>query len=92
MLKSELIRAIATQSDTSIKNTQAVIDAMVEVIQHTLAQGEEVNVAGFMSMKIVPTEERQGHNPSTGEPMTIPAGHRLRVTPAKRLKDIVKYL
>ena len=38
MLKSELIRAIATQSDTSIKNTQAVIDTMVEVIQHTLAQ------------------------------------------------------
>ena len=47
MNKNELVRVIADKVEFTLKDTTAVVDAMVEAITKALKAGEEVNIAGF---------------------------------------------
>jgi DNA-binding protein HU-beta len=40
--------------------------------------GNDINIIGLMSFKIVEQAERKGRNPSTGKEITIPAGKSIK--------------
>lgn len=81
----------ATNSVDGITKAQAadVFDAILEAITNSLVDGDRVQVPGFGSFSISERAERQGRNPQTGEPLTIPASKNVRFKAGKNLKDAV---
>lgn len=73
MNKSETVSAVAEQSGMTKKDTEAVINALVEVITKSLAKGEEVRFIGFGTFAVKERAARRGRNPRTGEGIAIPA-------------------
>ena len=73
MNKTELIDALAEQTDTSKAAAARSLDALIDIITATVARGEDVALTGFGSFKAARREARTGKNPKTGEPLNIPA-------------------
>lgn len=89
MTGNELIDAVATQQGATKAEVKRVIDAALGLIADAAARGEDVSIAGFGKFKVKQTAARDGKNPRTGEPMTIPASRKVGFQPAKALKDKV---
>ena len=89
MNKTELIAAIAADTNISKTDTARVVDAALEQLTSALARGEAVQLIGFGSFTVAARPERTGCNPSTGEPMTIKASKSPKFTAGKALKDAV---
>ncbi|WP_164488933.1 MULTISPECIES: HU family DNA-binding protein [Sphingobium] len=89
MTGNELIEAVAVQQGVTKSEVKKIIDAALAVIADAAAKGEDVSIAGFGKFKVKQSAAREGKNPRTGEPMTIPASRKVGFQPAKALKDKV---
>ena len=90
MNKTELIAAVARQAGVTKKDAEAVINAALETISATLAQGEKVQLSGFGNFELKDRESRVGRNPHTGEAVAIPATRLPVFKPSNALKDTVR--
>ena len=66
-----------------------MLDAMLAVITEQLQDGGDVTLIGFGLFRATDRPERQGRNPSTGEPITIQAARVASFRAGKGLKDAV---
>ena len=73
MTKVELIAAVATNAGLTKKDAEKAVSATLDVITEALKNGEKVSLVGFGTFEVRERKERQGRNPQTREPMTIPA-------------------
>jgi DNA-binding protein HU-beta len=89
LIKQELIGAVARQSGVEPDKADAVLMALVAIIETKLAKGEAVVVAGLGKFAIEKLDHAEGRNPATGVVITIPAFNRPVFFPAKSLKDAV---
>ncbi|MBQ9346630.1 MAG: HU family DNA-binding protein [Oscillibacter sp.] len=89
MNKNELVRAVAESADITVKDADAAVTAMVDVITNTLQQGEKVQLMGFGSFEVKKRAARTGRNPQTNEPMEIPAAIVPLFKPGRILKEAV---
>lgn len=89
MNKSELIKAIASESGLTQAQASNAIDALCKVVIDELSQGGEVEIKGFGSFSTQQRAERIGHNPKTKEPVIIPATRVAKFKAGKTLKDAV---
>ena len=87
MNKTELIEAIATRSKTTKAQTTAMLNELLEVIQQTIASGNDVQLVGFGTFSVTERAGREGRNPATGVTMTIPAKKVVKFKPGKALSD-----
>nr|UOP05374.1 HU family DNA-binding protein [Conchiformibius kuhniae] len=87
MNKSELIDAIAQESGLSKADAGKALDAFTNVVKDTLQKGDMITLVGFGSFSVAERAERQGLNPKTKEPITIPAARVPKFKPGKTLKD-----
>jgi len=87
--KTELVAAIAANTNLSKADATRALDCALAQISETLAKGEAVQLSGFGSFTISNRAERSGRNPSTGEPMTIKASKAVKFTHGKALKDAI---
>ena len=84
MNKTELIDAIATRSKTTKAQTTAMLNELLEVIQQTIASGNDVQLVGFGTFSVTERAGREGRNPATGVTMTIPAKKVVKFKQCKR--------
>jgi DNA-binding protein HU-beta len=98
LTKAQVVAEISTASDLDKKSVARVFDALQDLIRKQLTgrgPGEFV-VPGLVKLRVVKkpaTKERQGINPFTKEPITIPAkpaSKKVRATALKSLKDLVQ--
>ena len=87
MNKTELIEAVATRSKTTKVQTATMLDGLIEVVQKTLAGGNNVQLVGFGTFSVTERAGREGRNPATGKAMTIPAKKVVKFKPGKTLAD-----
>ena len=90
MTKVELIAAVANEANLTKKDAEKAVTATIDVITETLQKGEKVSLVGFGTFEVRERKERQGRNPQTREPMTIPASKLPAFSAGKALKDAVK--
>lgn len=90
MNKSEFIKAVADQSEVTIKDTKKVVDAFEEVLMDVLAKGETVMFPGFGSFSVAERAARTGKNFKTGEVIQVPASKYVKFKVGKTLKDSVR--
>ncbi|WP_293335134.1 HU family DNA-binding protein [Microcoleus sp. CAWBG58] len=89
MNKKELVEAVADRADTTQKQTNAVFDALIEVITKAVARGEKVTIVGFGTFEKRDRKAREGRNPKTGQSLQIPATLVPVFTPGKTFKEAV---
>jgi len=69
--KTELIAAIAADTNLTKADAARAFDSALEHLAGALAKGESVQLVGFGNFTVSNRAERSGRNPSTGEPMTM---------------------
>jgi DNA-binding protein HU-beta len=89
MNKGELIDQIAAKANVTKKDADAVLTAMLESIMDSVATGQKVTLVGFGTFEARDRQAREGRNPSTGEPIKIPATRVPAFSAGKVFKDHV---
>lgn len=73
MKKSELIEAIAKETDLSKAAAGNALDATIATIVKAVAKGDTVALVGFGTFKSSKRAARTGRNPQTGKELKIAA-------------------
>ena len=89
MNKTELIAAIAKETELSRKDAELAVKAFADVVTAELKKGEKVQLVGFGTFEVSERAAREGRNPQTGETMTISASRTPKFKAGKALKDAV---
>ncbi len=90
MNKQELIAKITEKSELSQANASKYLNAFIETVKETLAEGEKVTLIGFGTFSVSERPARKGRNPQTGEAIDIPATNVPKFKPGAELKESVK--
>lgn len=83
--KTELVDKVAEAAGVSKKDTKAVIDSLLQVVEESVKNDAEVRLIKFGTFKKAHRNARQGRNPQTGETIEIKASDSLA------FKSSVKY-
>ncbi|MBO5034630.1 MAG: HU family DNA-binding protein [Oscillospiraceae bacterium] len=89
MNKTELIAATAEKANLSKKDTEAAVNAVIDVITEALKKGDKVQLVGFGSFETRERAARVGRNPKTKETIKIPASKVPAFKAGKALKDTI---
>lgn len=89
MNKQELIDNMVSKTGFTKKDSESALKAFIEVVTEELVKGEKVQIVGFGSFETVQRAERQGRNPQTNQPITIPASKAPKFKAGKSLKEAV---
>ncbi len=97
MTKTAILNEIAANTELSRGQVTAVMDELESVIERHIRKRSvgEFTLPGLLKIKSAKrpaTKKRMGRNPATGEEIVIPAKPattRVRVTPLKKLKDMI---
>jgi len=89
MNKTDLISLTAENTGLTKKDTERVVNAMLDAITAAMAKGEKVQLSGFGAFDVKDREKRIGRNPHTKEPIDIPATRVPVFKPSKALRDII---
>lgn len=73
MNKTELIEALANETELSKAAAGRVLNAVLDTIVQAVAKKQDVQLIGFGSFKAAKRAARTGKNPRTGEPVKIAA-------------------
>lgn len=87
MNKQELIDAVAESAGVPRADASRYLDALLETITDQLKGDNEVRIPGFGKFYARRREARQGRNPQTGQPMTIPASKTPSFSAGSALKN-----
>lgn len=89
MNKTELVAAMAEQTNLSKKDAEAALKAFIDVVSEELKKGEKVQLVGFGTFEVSKRAAREGRNPQTGETMEIKASKTPKFKAGKALKDMM---
>lgn len=87
MNKSELVLAIAERAGLSRAQAEEALKATLDIISESLERDEPVKITGFGSFETRTRAEHTGHNPATGEAITVSASRTPLFRPAKTFKQ-----
>lgn len=89
MNKSELVASIAEKSKLTKKDSEIVLNALIETIGSTLKKKEKITLIGFGTFEARKRAARKGMNPQTKEELKIPAKTVPVFRPGSALKELV---
>lgn len=90
MKKADFITKVASKSGLSKKDTEAVIDMVLETVSEALVARDSVSFLGFGSFSAVKKEAREITIPGTTKKVQVPAKYSVRFKPGKMLKEAVQ--
>lgn len=90
MNKTELVAAVAAKAELSKKDAEAAVTAVLDSVKDALADGDKVSIVGFGTFAVKTRAAREGINPLTKAPMSIPETKVPTFKAGSALKDAVK--
>jgi DNA-binding protein HU-beta len=87
MTKAELIEAVANEIGLPKKTVGDVIDEAFDQIARSIKKEKRFWVPGFGTFSVRRRKAREGFNPRTKSPMTIPAARSVGFRAAPELKQ-----
>lgn len=88
MNKKELVEKLIEK--TGDKKAEKVLNAFVETVKETLADGENVQLVGFGTFEVREKASRECRNPMTGEAIHVAAKKVPAFKAGKGFKEAVK--
>ena len=89
MNKTELVAAMAEQTNLSKKDAEKALKAFTDVVAEELKKDGKVQLVGFGTFEVSKRAAREGRNPQTGKTMSIPASKAPKFKAGKALKDSI---
>lgn len=89
MNKSELVEAIAAESELSKADAERALNAFVSAVGAALKKDDTVQLVGFGTFSVSQRGARVGKNPRTGEAIKIAARKVPKFAAGKGLKDLI---
>ena len=90
MTKAELCARVAEQTDLTKKETEELLNLILNTIADTLSTGERVQLVGFGSFEVKERAARMGRDMKSGQPLYVPPTKAVQFKAGKNLKEIVK--
>jgi integration host factor subunit beta len=90
MTKAELIEDVSQKvKGLTKRQTEIIINAILDGIKDTLARGDKIEIRGFGSFRLRSRRTREGRNPKTGSAVHVPAKRVPFFKAGKELKELV---
>lgn len=90
LTRQDLAQAISDRCDgVSRREAKKIVDAVIEELVATLAEGESLKLHGFGSFLVRDKRERSGRNPRTGAPVPIDGRRVVVFKPSPNMKEAV---
>lgn len=89
MKKKDLIDAISKRAGMAKNESEVALNAVISCLTDLLAQGDSIILPGFASLSVKTRAARTGRNPSTGEPINIPASKVVNFKTGTKLKESI---
>lgn len=89
MTKADLVDEVSRASELSKKDSEVIVQTVLDSIIESLKSGEKVELRGFGSFRLRDRASRQGRNPKTGEKVFVPAKRVPYFKPGKDLKELI---
>lgn len=89
MNKGDLVNAMAEKTGLSKKDTEASLNAFIDVVSDALTEKDKIQLVGFGTFETRERAARTGRNPQTGEELKISASTVPAFKPGKALKEKV---
>lgn len=89
MTKTDLVNAIAEDTEWTKKDSEIAINAVIKAITNALVAGEKLSIVGFGSFEVVERAERQARNPKNGNAILVHACKVPKFRSSKILKELV---
>ncbi len=89
MTKKELIRRVAKETGFTKAQCAAILDTILQTTAEELAEGGELLLTGFGSLRVKEHPPRKGVHPRTGEEMEIPGGRSVVFKAGKPLQELI---
>jgi len=90
MNKGEFIDRLSDKTDLTKKEARTLLDSVLDLIQETLLQGEEVKLVGFGKFAVRARKASSRINPQTKRPIQVAAKVVPLFRPGKELKRQVE--
>ena len=90
MTKIQFAAAVAEKSGLNHRQAEKAVNAVMDVITESLANGEKVALTGFGTFDVKERKERTGINPLTKKAINIPASKTPVSKAGSKLKDALK--
>jgi len=72
MTKSELIEAVARESDITLDRSAIVVNAVFDQMVDAMKDGERIEIRNFGNFTVKHYDGYVGRNPKTGEKVDVP--------------------
>lgn len=89
MNKSELIKALADETNLPADDASLVVNTFFDEMKSSLLAGERIEIRGFGSFKIKEYAGYAGRNPKTGESVAVAAKRLPFFRAGKELKEFI---
>ncbi|MCB0415867.1 MAG: HU family DNA-binding protein [Bdellovibrionales bacterium] len=89
MNKAEFVEKVSKKANTTKQNTENILDAILDVIEISVASGNDVKIVGFGTFDRYLRKPRNARNPKTGKKVHIPQTQVPRFRPGKAFKERV---
>lgn len=86
MNKKQLATKVAKEASITIAQAERYVDVMFRSIRESVIAGESTTIKGFGSFSVGSRSARRGINPSTKQPLSIPACRVMKFKPSKSVK------
>jgi DNA-binding protein HU-beta len=88
MNKSDLVTAIAKESNLTKKDSEIALNAIISSVGQALKNKDKVVLVGFGTWEVRERKERMGVNPRTRKEIKIPATRVPAFKAGKLLKEV----
>ena len=89
MNKSELIKALAEETNIPFDDASLVVNTFIDAMKKSLIAGERIEIRGFGSFKIKEYGGYAGRNPKTGESASVIPKRLPFFRAGKELKEFI---
>ena len=90
MNKSDLIAALAKETDLPHRKSEEIVNLFFDTIAGTLLQGDRIEIRGFGSLMVKQYEGYVGRNPKTGEKIEVDEKYLPCFRPGKGLRKHIE--
>lgn len=87
--RADVIAEVVEQVGIDKTKAGKALNTILDKIMQTVADGGEVQFVGFGTFRPITRKERIGHNPATGEKLTIPATKTVTLRVSKDFKKLL---
>ncbi len=89
MTKAQIVERVALATGLTKLETEAVVEGFMQTVIEAVASGDGVELRGFGSFRLRERAARTARNPSTDEPVAVPARRVAVFKPAAEFRRAV---